>query len=211
MVLIQLPLKSVLRTIDYTKRIALWNTILGAFDIKYMLRTSIKGQVLADLVTKFAEPPVETPTELRGVEGKPVGMVSAPKPPCWKVYVDGTTNQRGSGVGLVLITPEGATIEKSLRLGFSVTNNEAEYEALMQGMAMVQKMGGKVVEMFSDSRLVVGQVRGEMEAKDVRMQEYLNQVKRFQPGFDLFNLSHISRSGNTHIDSLAMLATSSVG
>ena len=41
-------------------------------------------------------------------------------------------------------------------------------------MAMVQKMGGKVVEMFSDSRLVVGQVRGEIEAKNVRMQEYLN-------------------------------------
>ena len=38
-------------------------------------------------------------------------------------------------------------------------------------------MGGRVVEMFSDSRLVVDQVRGEMEAKDVRMQEYLNQVK----------------------------------
>ena len=35
-------------------------------------------------------------------------------------------------------------------------------------------MGGKVVEIFSDSRLVVGQVKGEMEAKDVRMQEYLN-------------------------------------
>ena len=114
-------------------------------------------------------------------------------------------------MGLVLITPERATIEKSLRLGFSVTNNEAEYEALMQGMAIVQKMGGKVVEMFSDSRLVMGQVRGEMEAKDVRMQEYLNQVKRLQPGFDLFSLSHISRSGNTHIDSLTTLATSSAG
>ena len=114
-------------------------------------------------------------------------------------------------MGLVLITPKGATIEKSLRLGFSVTNNEAEYEALMQGMAMVQKMGGKVVEMFSDSRLVVGQVRGEMEAKDVRMQEYLNQVKRLRPGFDLFSLTHISRSGNTHADSLAILATSSAG
>ena len=83
-------------------------------------------------------------------------------------------NQRGSGVGLVLITSEGATIEKSLRLGFSATNNEAEYEALMQRMAMVHKMRGKVVEMFSDSRLVVGQVRGEMETRDVRMQEYLN-------------------------------------
>ena len=136
-VLTQLPLKSVLRTVDYTRRITLWNTILGAFDIKYMPRTSIKGQVLADLVAEFAEPPMETPTELRGVEGKPVGMVSTSKPPCWKVYVDGAVNQRGSGVGLVLITPEGATIEKSLRLGFLVTNNEAEYEALMQGMAMV--------------------------------------------------------------------------
>ena len=58
-------------------------------------------------------------------------MAFAPKPSCWKVYVDGSANQRGSEVGLVLITPEGATIEKSLRLGFSATNNEAEYEALM--------------------------------------------------------------------------------
>ena len=76
---------------------------------------------------------------------------------------------------------------------------------------MVQKMGGKTVEMFLDSKLVVGQVTGEMEAKDVRMQEYLNQVKRLWSGFDLFSLSHIFRSGNTHADSLATLATSSTG
>ena len=137
MVLTQIPLESVLRTANYLGRIALWNTILGAFNIKYIPRTSIKGQVLADLVAEFVESPVETLTELCGVEGKPVGVVSAPKPPCWKVYVDGTANQRGSRVGLVLITPEKATIEKSLRLGFSATNNEAEYEALLQGMAMV--------------------------------------------------------------------------
>ena len=173
-VLTQLPLKSVLRTTDYNGRIALWNMILGAFDIKYMPRTSIKGQVLADLVAEFAELPVEILTELRGVEGKSIGVVSALKPPCWKVYVDGAVNQRGSGVGLVLITPKRDTIKKSLRLGFLATNNEAEYEALLQGMAMVQKMEGKLVKMFSDSRLVVGQVKGEMEAKNVRMQEYLN-------------------------------------
>ena len=71
----------------------------------------------------------------------------------------------------------------------------------------MQKMGGKIVEMFSDSRLVVGQVKGELEVKDSRMQEYLSQVKRLQPNFDLFSLSHISRSGNTHADSLATLAT----
>ena len=114
-------------------------------------------------------------------------------------------------MGQVLISPERATIEKSLRLGFSATNNEAEYVALLQGMAMVQKMGGKAVKMFSDSRLVVGQVKGEMEARNMRMQEYLSQVKRLQPSFDLFSLSHISKSGNTHADSLAILATSSAG
>ena len=68
-------------------------------------------------------------------------------------------------------------------------------------------MGEKTIEMFSDSRLVVGQVKGELEARDASMQEYLSQVKRLQPNFDLFSLSHISRSGNTHVDSLATLAT----
>ena len=52
-----------LRTADYTERIALWNMILGAFDIKYMPRTSIKGQVLVDLVAEFAEPPIEMLTK----------------------------------------------------------------------------------------------------------------------------------------------------
>ena len=78
--------------------------------------------------------------------------------------MDGAANQRGAGVGLVLVSPERITIEKSLRLGFSATNNEAEYEALLMGMVMVQKMGGKAVEMFSDLRLIVGQVKRELEA-----------------------------------------------
>ena len=70
--------------------------------------------------------------------------------------MDGAANQRRSGVGLVLVSPEKITIEKSLRLGFSATNNEAEYEILLMGMVMVQKMGGKMVEVFLDSKLVMG-------------------------------------------------------
>ena len=53
------------------------------------------------------------------------------------MYVDGAANQRGSRVGLVLVSPKKITIEKSLRLGFSATNNKAEYEALLEGMSMV--------------------------------------------------------------------------
>ena len=90
-----------------------------------------------------------------------------------------------------MISPEKVIIEKSLRLDFSTTNNEAEYETLVIGMAMVQRMGGKLVKVFSDSRLVVGQVKGEFEVKDKRMQGYLCQVKCLRSKFDSFDLLHI--------------------
>ena len=80
-------------------------------------------------------------------------------------------------MGLVVVSLNRITIEKSLRLGFSATNNEAEYEALLIGITMVQKMGGKVVKVFSNSRLIIGQVKGELEAMDLRMQGYLNQAR----------------------------------
>ena len=91
------------------------------------------------------------------------------------MYVDGAGNQKGSGVGIVLVSPEKITIEKSLRLNFSTINNEAKYKALIMKMTMVQKMGEKAIEMFSDSRLVIGQVKGEFEARVERMQRYLSQ------------------------------------
>ena len=115
------------------------------------------------------------PTE--NMDGKLVDMISQHGPSPWEVYVDGASNQKGAKVGLVLISPERIIIEKSLKLDFSATNNEAEYEALMMGMTMVQRMGEKSVKVFSVSRLVVGQVKGEFEAKDKRMQGYLSQVK----------------------------------
>ena len=109
---------------------------------------------------------------------------------------------------LVLVSPKQITIEKSLRLGFSATNNEAEYKTLLEGMSMVQRMGGKAVKMFLDLRLVVGQLKGELEARDERMQGYLSQVRHLQSIFESFSLLHIPRSGNTHADSLATLTTS---
>jgi len=112
-------------------------------------------------------------------------------------------------VGIVLISPEKFTIEKSLRLGFLATNNKAEYEALLMRMTMFQKIGEKAIEMFLNSSFVIGQVKGEFEARDERIQRYLSQVGHLQSGFESFNLLHIPRNGNTHADSLAMLATSS--
>ena len=62
-VLTQFQLRSLVQSADYTGRIAKWGTILGAFNIKYMPRTSVKGQVLIDLVAEFAETPLEERVE----------------------------------------------------------------------------------------------------------------------------------------------------
>ena len=102
-----------------------------------MSRTSVKGQVLTDLVAEFAKTPLEERMENQNMDGRSVGAISLQKPLSWKVYVDGAVNHKGSGVELVLISPKRITIETSLRLGFSATDNEAEYETLLAGMTMV--------------------------------------------------------------------------
>ena len=93
-------------------------------------------------MAEFAEYPEEMEGGSEKLDEELIGVVSIQCPLPWELYVDGAANQRGLGVGLVLVSPERITIEKSLRLNFSATNNEAEYEALLMGMMMVQKMGG---------------------------------------------------------------------
>ena len=75
-VLTQLPFRSILRSTDYTGRIAKWGTVLGAFDIKYMRRTSVKGQVLADLVAEFAESSFEKEAKTQHMDEKSVGIIT---------------------------------------------------------------------------------------------------------------------------------------
>ena len=75
-VLTQLPLKAILRSADYTGRIAKWGTILGAFDIKYMPRTSIKRQVLADLEAEFTEPSIKELDPTEDMDRKLVDTIS---------------------------------------------------------------------------------------------------------------------------------------
>ena len=120
-------------------------------------------------MAEFTKPLIEELKSAENTDEKLVGTISQYGLPTWEVYVDGASNPKGLGIGLVLISPEKINVEKSLRLDFSATNNEAEYEALLMGMAMVQRMGEKLVKVFSDSRFVVGQVKGEFEAKDERM------------------------------------------
>ena len=91
-VLTQFPLKTILRNVDYTGRVAKWGTILGAFNIKYMPCTSIKGQILTDLVAELTEPPIEDLESAENLDEKLVGTISQYHLPAWEVYVDGASN-----------------------------------------------------------------------------------------------------------------------
>ena len=125
-----------------------------------MPHTSVKGQVLIDLVAEFVETPLEERVEKQNIDGKSIGAISLQESLSWKVYVDGAANHRGSGLGLVLVSPKRITIEQSLRFGFLATNNEAKYEALLVGMTMVQKMGGWLWAKFKKSlRLKISECR----------------------------------------------------
>ena len=122
-------------------------------------------------MAEFTEYPVKVEVEEYIQRGKQVLVVPPQGPSPWELYVDGVVNQKGSGGrgGLVIVSLDRIAIEKSLRLSFSATNNKAEYKALLIRIAMVQNMEGEAVKVFLDSRLIVGQVKGELEAMDLRM------------------------------------------
>ena len=72
--------------------------------------------------------------------------------------MDDASSAAKTGVGIVIITPEGIRLEHSFRLRFRAFNNEAEYEALLAGLRAVLGMGARDVEIYSASGLVVNQV-----------------------------------------------------
>lgn len=109
----------------------------------------------------------------------------------------------------MLESPEGMRLEKSLRSDFRASNNKAEYEALIARLLATQKLGVEEVEMFLDSRLVVNQMDGSFEARDQHMSQYLKLIESICTNFREVNMNRISRSQNSHTDSLATLASSS--
>ena len=144
-VLTKYPLQSLLKRSDFAGQIAKWAAQLGSLDIRYRPRSLVKGQVLIDFVVEFSPK----------IEG---GMVCQGECRPWKVFVDDASSATKTGVGIVIITPEGIRLEHSFRLRFRAFNNETEYEALLARLRAVLGMGARDVEIYSNSGLVVNQV-----------------------------------------------------
>ena len=95
----------------------------------------------------------------------------------WKIFVDGSSNCHGCGVGLILQTHSGGQMEYAKHVGFKATNNEAKYEAFFAGLKDAVELGVESLDIFSDSQHVVNQVKGDYLAKDLRIVVYLDEVK----------------------------------
>ena len=93
--------------------------------------------------------------------------------PIWKLSVYGASNAQGSGAGLILTSPEGIDIKYELRFGFHASNNEAEYEAVIAGLNLAHSLEVDQLEVYSDSQLVVRQIKDTYEAKSEMMVLYL--------------------------------------
>ncbi|KAF7130044.1 hypothetical protein RHSIM_Rhsim10G0176500 [Rhododendron simsii] len=87
----------------------------------------------------------------------------------WWMTVDGASNIHGAGAGVVLVSPEGTVHEHVVSIGYRATNNEAEYEALIAGLQVALRLGADSVHVFCDSRLIVGHLNDDYQAKDERM------------------------------------------
>ncbi|XP_061367163.1 uncharacterized protein LOC133310279 [Gastrolobium bilobum] len=141
-----------------------WAIELSEYDITYETQHAIKCQALADFVMEL------TPVDGGRVENNDK----------WKVYVDGSSNNKG---------------------------NEAEYKALIAGLMQVKEHGAKRVKKFNDSQLVISQVNGKYQVKGHLLIKYLNRVKEIMSGFEEVVITYNPRGENNRADILSKLAS----
>ena len=111
---------------------ALWAIKFGELDIQYHPCTTIKGQVIADVIAKF------TNEEDKGADDSLQ----------WSIHTDRSSNRQVRGVGVMLLSPEGNQIECMVRLNFPTTNNEAEYETLVAELDLTKAAGATSVVLY---------------------------------------------------------------
>ena len=190
-VLTDLPLRGMIKKPDLSGRMARWAMELSEYCIQYKPRLEKKGQVLADFLTEISQ-------SATCPDGK--GW--------WTLCIDGASRQSGAGIGLQLTSPTGERVEKAAHLGFSASNNESEYEAMIAGLELALAVGANSLLIRSDSKLVVGQVNAEFESKEPRMEKYASLVKHKLSTLTTWKLEHIQRDSNEWADALAAVAAS---
>ena len=100
-------------------------------------------------------------------------------------------------------------MEYAVSLRFKVTNNEAEYEAILGGLRMAKVVEVNNIEVQTDSQLVTKQFTGEFEILSPSMKRYAQLLKKVSEEFEQFRITKIDRTVNGKADTLARLASAS--
>ncbi len=126
----------------------------------------------------------------------------------WMAHIDGSSMKNVGGIGVILESSEGDIIKRAICLQYTTTNNKAEYEALLTRLKLSKMLGATELDVLSDSQLIVGQVNGDYEAKEERMQQYLKIVQHQINQFREVKLNRIPREQNTTANQLARSTSS---
>ena len=104
------------------------------------------------------------------------------------------------------MTPDREMLRYGVRLKFPATNNEAKYEGILTGLRLGKALGAKNLFIQSDSKLVIGQIKEEYEAKEKRMQKYLKLTKHLAQEFDKLEFVQVPKGQNMAADEIAKMA-----
>ncbi|XP_074336100.1 uncharacterized protein LOC141673268 [Apium graveolens] len=127
--------------------------------------------------------------------------------PWWILHVDGAVNNGRAGAGIVLVSPEGHHLMSTIHFKFYATNNDAEYETLINGLKIALEMGVRNLIARSDSELVVNQVNGGFQARGPRTELYLRCAQRLIGMFKEVRLECVPREKNSNADALAKMGS----
>jgi ribonuclease HI len=166
-----------------------WSLQLLEFDIHYESRKALKAQVFADFLAEMTIPVEEIKEEER------------------TIFVDGSSNSKGSGAEVIVENIEGIVGEVSLSLSFPVTNNTAEYEAFLASLRTAQDLGAKKVKIFTNSQLMASQVTGDYQVREEHLQEYVQLVLTKMKEIEAVEVIHVPHEQNTRADILSKLAS----
>ncbi|XP_034693705.1 uncharacterized protein LOC117920345 [Vitis riparia] len=190
-----------------TGRLMRWLVLLTEFDIHYVTQKSVKGSIVADhlaslLISDDRSVDDDFPNEQ---------IISMTSITGWRLYFDGAANQSGFGIGILLISPQGDHIPRSVRLAFSdhhrLTNNIVEYEACIIGLETALDLGIRQLEIHGDSNLVIKQTQGIWRTRDEKLKPYHAYLDLLIDRFDVLRYIHLPRAENQFANALATLAS----
>jgi ribonuclease HI len=123
------------------------------------------------------------------------------------MYFNGSLKLEGGGAGVLFISPKGEQLKYVFKILFEVSNNEAEYEALLHGLRPAAFLGIKRLLVYDDSLLMIQQVNKDWDINKDTMNAYVAEICKLENNFSGLEIHHVVRDNNVGADALSKLGS----